>query len=78
MGRNALGEAKDKFIRIRVSDEKKERIKKLMMKLQYQGQEQDFLMYLVERGIELVEYEQSILKGSAAGLVESKKTSATA
>lgn len=78
MGRNALGGTKDKFVRIRVSDDAKERVKKLMGKLKYQGQEQDFLMYLVERGVELVEYEQTLLKGSAASYVASKKISASA
>lgn len=78
MGRNALGEVKDKFITVRVTEDTKLRVKAAMTALKYTGQEKDFLLWLVIRGLELAEYEQTLLQGSAAALVQSRQTSKTA
>lgn len=54
-------EKKDRFIKIRISDADKGKIREAMDLVGYKGHEQDFVLYLVERGIAEVAWEQEVI-----------------
>ena len=72
MGRNITGELKAERIQIRLSEADRERLEAAWMRLRPRIQFQEFLLELMDHGMELLAYRDSLLEGSAASFIKSQ------
>lgn len=77
MGRNATGQTKSDVLRIRITESLDSRINELMVKFGWTGNKDQFTAFLVGKGLELVDFENDALKGSAERLVSSRLSQET-
>ncbi|HUW39841.1 MAG TPA: hypothetical protein VMV90_02450 [Rectinemataceae bacterium] len=66
MARNADGVVKGDRVQIRITQEQKERFALAMQRLRPHAQFQEFLLELTDKGLELMEYEHSLIGNSAS------------
>ena len=72
MGRNITGDLKSDRIQIRLPETDRARLEEAWVRFRPRIQFQEFLLELMDLGLELQEYRDSLLEGSAAAYVKAQ------